>query len=449
MVDALITPKGQLDLLSKHEVALLKNSSEGEIGALLRKCALAVLSCGSSNDDGHYLLKQYKNFSIDLVNATRGVQLQLHNAPEDAFVDGEIIQGIRDHLFSVLRDIVYVKEQMPHWKERGESTTDMVFKTLRNARALRPGKRPNLVVCWGGHAISGYEYDYSKEVGYRLGLRGMDICTGCGTGAMKGPMKGAAIAHAKQRINRARYIGISEPGIIASEAPNAIVNQLIIMPDIEKRLEAFVRMAHGIIVFPGGAGTAEEILYLLGIMLNEKNKDVVLPVILTGPEKSAGYFEQMDKFIRSTLGDEASSLYEIIIGDAIQVGKVMKENMEAVYENRKNSEDAFFFNWLLDIEQDFQKEFDPTHANMGNLNLHPDQSTNKLAANLRRAFSGIVAGNVKANSIDLIQKHGPYELDGDPAIMQSMDILLNSFVEQKRMKIAGDYTPCYKIKNSG
>ena len=36
----------------------------------------------------------------------------------------------------------------------------------------------------------------------------------------------------------------------------AIVNELVIMPDIEKRLEAFVRLAHAVIVFPGGAGTA-------------------------------------------------------------------------------------------------------------------------------------------------------------------------------------------------
>ena len=35
------------------------------------------------------------------------------------------------------------------------------------------------------------------------------------------------------------------------------------MPDIEKRLEAFVRTAHGIVIFPGGVGTAEEILYIL------------------------------------------------------------------------------------------------------------------------------------------------------------------------------------------
>jgi len=110
---------------------------------------------------------------------------------------------------------------------------------------------------------------------------------------MKGPMKGAHIAHAKQRIFNSRFIGISEPGIIASEAPNAIVNELIIMPDIEKRLEAFVRLGHGIIVFPGGAGTAEEILYILGLLLNEKNRGISLPLIFTGPEKSRAYFEQM------------------------------------------------------------------------------------------------------------------------------------------------------------
>ncbi|TGQ96232.1 LOG family protein, partial [Mesorhizobium sp. M4B.F.Ca.ET.203.01.1.1] len=106
------------------------------------------------------------------------------------------------------------------------------------------------------------EYLYTKQVGYELGLRGLDICTGFGPGAMKGPMKGATIAHAKQRRTVTRYIGLTEPGIIAAESPNPIVNHLVIMPDIEKRLEAFVRIGHGIIVFAGGVGTAEEILYL-------------------------------------------------------------------------------------------------------------------------------------------------------------------------------------------
>ena len=52
---------------------------------------------------------------------------------------------------------------------------------------------------------------------------------------MKGLMKGANVAYAKQRRKDGRYLGISEPGIIAAEAPNPIVNELVVMPDIEKR----------------------------------------------------------------------------------------------------------------------------------------------------------------------------------------------------------------------
>jgi hypothetical protein len=51
----------------------------------------------------------------------------------------------------------------------------------------------------------------------------------------------------------------------------------VIMPDIEKRLEAFVRLGHGIIVFPGGVGTAEEILYLLGPDAAPRQRHAAVP----------------------------------------------------------------------------------------------------------------------------------------------------------------------------
>ena len=119
---------------------------------------------------------------------------------------------------------------------------------------------------------------------------------------MKGPMKGAAVGHAKQRIAGSRFIGLSEPGIIAAEPPNPMVNGLVVLPDIEKRLEAFVRLGHAIIVFPGGAGTAEEILYLLGILLDERNAHIEVPLIMTGPAGSADYFQEMDKFLKLLFG---------------------------------------------------------------------------------------------------------------------------------------------------
>lgn len=445
MVDAIITPMGQLDLLSKSEVAALQISKNNTYSKLFRDCALAVLSAGADSDDGHELLAAHADFEIELMSSARGVKLKLTNAPANAFVDGEIISGIRNHLFAVLRDIRYLQDKVEIWQERGESITEMVFRTLRHARAVKPRKRPNMVVCWGGHSISKLEYDYTKEVGYRLGLRGMDICTGCGIGAMKGPMKGANIGHAKQRVEDPRYIGITEPGIIASEAPNAVVNELIIMPDIEKRLEAFVRLGHAIVVFPGGAGTAEEILYILGVLLHENNANVSVPLIFTGPEKSKAYFEQMDEFIGQTLGAEAQALYEIIIDEPVTVAQRMSKAMKKVYKNRRKLDDAFYYNWSLHIDQDFQYAFDPTHENMANLDLQKDQPVASLAANLRRAFSGIVAGNVKPNGIQAIKEHGVYTLNGEPEMMQSLDKLLASFVEQNRMKLSGDYTPCYRL----
>ena len=449
VVDTLIAPEGRLEVLSKAEVVQLLDSGKGGLYNIFRNCALAVLNCGSTIDDGKELLDRFKSFDINILQRERGIKLEIKGAPAIAFVDGKMIKGIHEHLFAVLRDIVFVSNEVtgnPKFDlARSEGITDAVFHILRNANVLKPQLNPNLVVCWGGHSINRAEYNYSKEVGYQLGLRGLDICTGCGPGAMKGPMKGATIGHAKQRFTGGRYLGITEPGIIAAESPNPIVNHLVIMPDIEKRLEAFVRIGHGIIVFPGGVGTAEEILYLLGILLREENAGLPFPLIFTGPTAAAPYFEQIDKFIRLTLGDEATKRYEIIIGDPDQVAKRMSAGIRKVREHRIAQKDSFFFNWSIDIPLTFQRPFVPTHEAMAALDLHHGRKPHELAADLRRAFSGIVAGNVKEDGMRRIEQFGPFEIHGDADMMQSLDALLRAFVEQRRMKIAGEYKPCYRV----
>ena len=441
-----IYPRGALDVLSREEVARLRDASAGGLHDLLRRCALAVLTSGSASDDPRAAQELYPDFDIQVRQQDRGVRIELSNAPAMAFVDGQIIAGVAELLFAVVRDLAFTAIDLNGDEELNTTAgiTDAVFRLLRNARVLHPAD-PNLVVCWGGHSIGQEEYKYTKQVGYELGLRGLDICTGCGPGAMKGPMKGATIAHAKQRRRRTRYIGITEPGIIAAESPNPIVNHLVIMPDIEKRLEAFVRMAHGIIVFPGGVGTAEEILYLLGILLREENAGRRFPLILTGPTGAAPYFEQIDRFIRLTLGDEAAALYEIIVADPSLVAKRMSAGIRKVKEQRIEQQDSFFFNWALHVPLEFQQPFVPTHELMAGLDLHHGRKPHELAADLRRAFSGIVAGNVKEDGMRRIEAFGPFEIHGDTDIMQALDSLLRAFVEQRRMKIAGDYKPCYRV----
>ncbi len=459
-VDTQVGPRGTMELLSQREIEVLTLATQSpqhlDMLETFRRCALAVLNTGNDGDDAEELFETYDDFSIEVSRRTRGLKLVVKNAPRVAFVDGRMVEGVREHLFAVLRDVVYTATELrtpevPVGIAEEESVasgdiTDSVFQILRHARLLDPDQRPNLVVCWGGHSIAREEYEYTKEVGYHLGLRGLDICTGCGPGAMKGPMKGAAIGHAKQRSHGARYIGLTEPGIIAAESPNPMVNHLVILPDIEKRLEAFVRLGHGIIVFPGGVGTAEEVLYMLGILMDPANEDIELPLLFTGPAAAADYFSQLDDLIVTVLGEEARRFYTVIVDDARGVARRMARSVKKVRAQRRRTGDAFYYNWQLHIPSGHQLPFDASHENVRALRLTRDLPVHELAVNLRRVFSAIVGGNVKAEGVARIREFGKLEITGDKEITTALDRILRSFVAQGRMKLAGKtYEPCYRV----
>lgn len=448
---AVATPKNALATLTPSEVNALCVSTRSKVYALFKQCALAVLTSGLESDDADFLTSAYADFDVHFEQSDRGIRLHLTNAPAEAFVDGELVEGLKEHLFAVLRDIIYVQNDLS-WPSAdagfdSAAASEAVFKILRHANAVKRGPQNGLVVCWGGHSISREEYDYSKDVGYQLGLRGLDICTGCGIGAMKGPMKGATIAHAKQRIRNGRYIGLTEPGIIAAEAPNAIVNELIIMPDIEKRLEAFVRLAHAIVIFPGGVGTAEEILYLLSVLSAPENAEQQLPVILTGPPGGEKYFNAIIGFITQTLGEEYAARLQVRIDDAANLARDLRIEVDEVLNYRDRVDDAKYFNWSLKIDPALQQPFEATHEAMSELDLTRDQAAHILARNLRCAFSGIVSGNVKETGIERVRKHGRFQLRADATVGAQLNELLAGFVAAQRMRLPGaEYIPCYEIQ---
>src|SRR6202165_2134798 len=156
MVDARVAPKGSLEHLSQQEIAKLLDSGQGGLYPLFRKCALAVLNSGSDIDDARAIFEKYRDFDLRIVRQAHGIKLELKNAPGAALVDGVAIRGLQDHLFAVLRDVVFISNEI---MESGRfdltssaSITNAVFHILRNARVLELQLRPNLVVCWGGHS---------------------------------------------------------------------------------------------------------------------------------------------------------------------------------------------------------------------------------------------------------------------------------------------------------
>lgn len=454
---SVIQPTGVLSLISQIEAESLSRYSQGDLYDLYRNCSLAVLNSGVLTDNSQKLLNQFKDFEINVIRNERGVKLELLNPPTTAFVDGEIISSIQNNLYSVLRDIVQLAtykseaELLANGNDSCETVskirTNQIFAMLRHAKALVSGIDPNIVVCWGGHAINNIEYEYAYKVGLQLGLRRMDICTGCGPGVMEAPMKGATFGHAMQHHIGGRFIGLTEPSIIAAEPPNPIVSELIILHNIEKRLEAFVRFGNAILIFPGGPGTAEELLYILAIKLTHENRHEPIPIILTAPEESKDYIESLNTFVKKVLGDDVARYYNIVIGDPETVAHKVKESLKMVKDHRTVNSDAYCFNWSLKIPIELQEPFIANHKNMSSLNLHRNQDPAKLAANLRCAFSGIVAGNVKENGMREIAAHGPFKIKGDKDIMEAMDQLLRDFITQGRLLLSQEaYVPCYELE---
>ena len=107
MLRARISPKGHLDLLSRQEVTALLQVNSGPLARIFRNCSLAVLNHDEYQiDDDQALLERYPDYEVQVIQDERGIKLELRNAPAAAFVDGELIRGINEHLFSVLRDLV-------------------------------------------------------------------------------------------------------------------------------------------------------------------------------------------------------------------------------------------------------------------------------------------------------------------------------------------------------
>ena len=112
MVDARVAPKGSLEHLSQQEIAKLLDSGQGGLYPLFRKCALAVLNSGSDIDDTRLIFEKYRDFDLRIVRQAWGIKLEIKNAPAAAFVDGVMIRGLKDHLFAVLRDVVFISNEI-------------------------------------------------------------------------------------------------------------------------------------------------------------------------------------------------------------------------------------------------------------------------------------------------------------------------------------------------
>ena len=143
----LIHPKTHMRVLSRYEIQQLRDVSS-EAHDLVRRCCYAVLSAGSMQDSYVEIEKEYQQFDVQFEQEDRGLVLKLVNPPASAFVDDEIIRGVREQLFSVLRDVLYARDSIIKAHrfnlDNSDDITNAIFHLLRNADVLKPERLPKL-----------------------------------------------------------------------------------------------------------------------------------------------------------------------------------------------------------------------------------------------------------------------------------------------------------------
>ena len=312
-----------------------------------------------------------------------------------------MIRGVKEHLFCGA-----ARHRLHAQRDRRAASTSTIPASITNADLLHPAQRrarsttraaPDLVVCWGGHSIPRDEYDYTKQVGYELGLRGLDVCTGCGPGAMKGPMKGATIGHAKQRIKRRplhRHHRAGHHRRRAAEPDRQPAGDHAGHREAPRSVRAPRPRHHRV---PGRRRHGRGDPLPARHPARPGEREPAAAARLHRPASSAGYFAPARPLHRA----DARRRGAAALPDHRRTTRRRSRANDSAASTRcalapARTSDAYNYNWLLRIPREFQQPFEPSHEAMAALDLHRRTSrAHQLAANLRRAFSGIVAGNVK------------------------------------------------------
>lgn len=435
-------------------------SKIGEVSEIiegkLAVCCLGILGAEDGMNHTHDLSRQYPDFEIKLEKLKQSIKLIAEKGPANSFVNGAITARRKKHLAAAIRDMAY---QALHFNNAhdGKGRSELVEKMVEDAGLLNGDSAKKFrqrfsklyqVVFQGGHTVGPVDYGYSKRVGEEFGLRGWEAISGGGPGTMRGTLKGNYKGFHQQEFNGSRQMGFTSPEIIAAEPPNIYVTDLVILPDIEKRLEAFTRRMHGIVFLPGGVGTMEELLLQLGVKTHEANKNQYMPIVMTASEGSLPYVNAVNEFITTVLSEDMREQYKTIINSPTGVAEFIVQEVPIVDVARDDNDDSDEWNRSLHFPEQFQLPFIPTHENVEALQLHWKQPIADLAAELRKLCKAIVHGSVTAQGMAQIREEGKYKIHGEPKILEALDKLLTVFIQQKRMR-AETYEPCYELHVNG
>jgi len=176
-----------------------------------------------------------------------------------------------------------------------DRTIVRLWDTIEELEALNPAELLYYrVAVFGSARIQAGDREYSEvqKLASRLTELGCDIVTGGGPGLMEAANEGAASSrdNGKNGKRRTRSFGLTIA--IPYEKANPYLDSVTAHRTFFSRLHHFVRMSQAFIIFPGGIGTALELLMVWQLLqvgfMTER------PVVLMG-EMWSGLLDWMRK----------------------------------------------------------------------------------------------------------------------------------------------------------
>jgi uncharacterized protein (TIGR00730 family) len=154
-------------------------------------------------------------------------------------------------------------------------------QTIRGAWRVSRLKQPVVSIFGAARIEQGYYYaQKAAELGGMLSQADIAVLTGGGPGIMQAVSCSIkSFEDAKKGTGETIGIGVTDLG---DKAPNQCVHEYIEFKYFFARKWLLTRYAAGVVVFPGGFGTFDELFELLTLVETKKNKRI--PIVLFGVE---------------------------------------------------------------------------------------------------------------------------------------------------------------------
>lgn len=402
-------------------------------------------------DIGHLQPEHKQGFDFRIRDLDDKLHLQLHG-PKDV-LDSAGLDRLSNAGTSVIAGLVYAPDKVSHTREVVRTVLDRSDVVSKN-----PDTEEISIVFQGGARISDSEYQFAKQVGGHIANYNhapKKFITGGGRGIMRAPLSGAYATGMEHGEIDTNFCGISCGKIIAAEPPNKLVQKLAVFEQIERRLEAFTRSGQMTVIFPGGTGTFEEMLYVLAVLMEEKNRDKHYTFLMVGDETKREYYDIVTKTLEKALGPEI--LEQADLRNRICIGKpkfvaqrILREVEKAQYARRRemlrtqiDANVRMDFHGDIHIPSGLREPFRVTRENVAALQLDREQSPAHTIVNLRRFVYSVTCACISKEKED-VRENGPFRVSGDPEFTAGVDELMKYFAASGRMN-GGEYHQPYVI----